>query len=397
MTWNEPGGDDNKGDKKDPWSSKGKGGGNQGPPDLDEVVKKLQEKLAGLFGGNGGSSNNKGSGSGMSLPPAGAGVIAAVVVVVVVVVLGANSFYKIEAAERGVVLRFGAYNQVTDPGLNFKIPLIDEVYKVNIDQISSFNHKAQMLTKDENIIDVELTVQSKIQDPADYLFQDRNPQKTIQDATETAVRETIGKSNLDFILTEGRSSIAADIKERAQRLVDMYKTGLQITSINMQPAKPPEQVKSAFDDAIKAREDKERLENEAEAYANQIVPKARGGAARQIQAAKAYEERVIAEAEGESSRFLAVLTEYEKAPEVTRERFYLETVEEVLSNSSKVILDVKSGNSLMYLPLDKLIKSASTDEDSEPVIEPDYGATAPLQQRPEETRLRDVNRGRRVR
>ncbi len=393
MTWNEPGGDDKGG--KDPWSGKGRGGGNQGPPDLDEVVKKLQERLGALFGGNGGS--NKGSGgSGMGLPPAGAGVIAAVVVVAIVVVLGANSFYKIEAAERGVVLRFGAYNQVTDPGLNFKLPLIDEVYKVNIDQISSFNHKAQMLTKDENIIDVELTVQSKIQDPADYLFQDRNPQKTIQDATETAVRETIGKSNLDFILTEGRSSIAADIKERAQRLINMYKTGLEITSINMQPAKPPEQVKSAFDDAIKAREDKERLENEAEAYANQIVPKARGAAARQVQAAKAYEERVISEAEGESSRFLSVLTEYEKAPEVTRERLYLETVEEVLSNSSKVILDVKSGNSLMYLPLDKLIKSAAKDVEN-PVVEPDYGATAPLQQRPEETRLRDVNRGRRVR
>ena len=175
------------------------------------------------------------------------------------------------------------------------------------------------------------------------------------------VRETIGKSNLDFVLTEGRSSIAADIKERAQKLISVYKTGLEITSINMQPAKPPEQVKSAFDDAIKAREDKERLENEAHAYANQVVPQARGAAARQVQAAKAYEERVIAEAEGESSRFLAVLKEYEKAPEVTRERLYIETVEDVLSKTSKVMLDVKSGNSLMYLPLDKLIKSQGTD------------------------------------
>ncbi len=395
MTWNEPGGGDNKGEK-DPWSgNKGKGGGNQGPPDLDEVVKKLQEKLSGIFGGSGNSSGGSGSGG----IPGGAATIAVVVIAAIALILVANSFYKIEAAERGVVLRFGAYNQVTDPGLNFKLPLIDEVYKVNIDQISSFSHKAQMLTKDENIIDVELTVQSKIQDPADYLFQDRNPQKTIQDATETAVRETIGKSNLDFILTEGRSSIAADIKERAQKLISAYKTGLEITSINMQPAKPPEQVKSAFDDAIKAREDKERLENEAHAYANQVVPQARGAAARQVQAAKAYEERVIAEAEGESSRFLAVLTEYEKAPEVTRERLYIETVENVLSKTSKVMLDVKSGNSLMYLPLDKLIKSQGTDVGN-PTISPitsDYGLTAPLQQQPADTRIRDVNRGRGVR
>ncbi|MCF6354255.1 MAG: FtsH protease activity modulator HflK [Candidatus Polarisedimenticolaceae bacterium] len=399
MTWNEPGGG-NKGDR-DPWSGKGKGGQNQGPPDLDEVVKKLQEKLGSLLGGGGNSSSGgkPGDASGGGMPPGGSKVIAVVVIAAIGIVLLMNSFYKIEAAERGVVLRFGAYNQITDPGLNLKLPFIDEVYKVNIDQISSFNHKAQMLTKDENIIDVELTVQSKIQDPADYLFQDRNPQKTIQDATETAVRETIGKSGLDFILTEGRSSIAADIKERAQRLIDLYKTGLKITSINMQPAKPPEQVKSAFDDAIKAREDKERLENEAHAYANQIVPQARGAAARQVEAARAYEEKVIAEAEGESSRFLAVLTEYEKAPEVTRERLYLETVEEVLSRTSKVMLDVKSGNSLMYLPLDKLIKSAgtSTTDPDAPQMTTDYGLSAPLQQQPADTRMRDVNRGRRVR
>ncbi len=394
MTWNEPGGGD-KGDK-DPWSGKGKGGQNQGPPDLDEVVKNLQEKLGNFLGGSGNS--NSGGGSGTGMPPGSPALITAVVIVAIGVILLMNSFYKIEAAERGVVLRFGAYYQVTDPGLNLKLPFIDEVYKVNIDQISSFNHKAQMLTKDENIIDVELTVQSKILDPADYLFQDRNPQKTIQDATETAVRETIGKSGLDFILTEGRSSIAADIKERAQRLIDLYKTGLKITSVNMQPAKPPEQVKSAFDDAIKAREDKERLENEAHAYANQIVPKARGAAARQIEAAKAYKEKVIAEAEGESNRFLAVLTEYEKAPEVTRERLYLETVEEVLGKTSKVMLDVKSGNSLMYLPLDKLIQSAGADTGSPALPKTsNYGLTAPLQQQPADTRVRDVNRGRRVR
>ncbi|VAX09360.1 HflK protein [hydrothermal vent metagenome] len=390
MAWNEPGGGGNGDKEKDPWGNKG--GGGKGPPDLDEVVRKLQEKLGSILGGG----KSKGSGSGGSGAPFGsAGAIGAIVIFAVVIGLALNSFYKVEAAERGIVLRFGAYKDITEPGLNFKFPLIDEVYKINVDQISSFNLKAQMLTRDENIIDIELTVQSRIQDPADYLFQDRNPQKTIQDATETAVRETIGKSDLDYILTEGRSSIAESIRSRAQKLINAYRTGLEITSVNMQPAKPPEQVKSAFDDAIKAREDKERLENEAEAYANQIVPKARGAAARQVEAAKAYQEQVIAEAEGESSRFLAVLAEYEKAPEVTRERLYLETVEEVLSNTSKVILDVKSGNSLMYLPLDKLIRPpVGAGEDT--VQEADYGSTTPLN-KPGAANMRDVNRGRRVR
>ncbi|HEC15916.1 MAG TPA: FtsH protease activity modulator HflK [Sedimenticola sp.] len=384
MAWNEPGG--GNGDK-DPWSGKG---GNQGPPDLDEVIRKLQERLGGIFGGG----KPSGGGMGFNAPP-GASVIGAVVAILLVIVLLWNSFYKVEAAERGIVLRFGAYSATTEPGLNFKIPLIDEVYMVNVDQVSSFNHKAQMLTRDENIVDIELTVQSRVQDPADYLFQDRNPDKTMRDATETAVRETIGKSDLDFILTAGRGAIANSIKARAQSLIDAYRTGLEITSVNMQPAKPPEQVKSAFDDAIKAREDKERLENEAEAYANKIVPKARGAAARQIQDAKGYEAKVIAEAEGEASRFLAVLKEYEKAPEVTRERLYLDAVEEVLGNTNKVLVDVKGGNSLMYLPLDKLIQPPAGGGANRLML-PGLDATS-SQSQPRETRKREVNRSRRMR
>ena len=226
------------------------------------------------------------------------------------VLLGIKSFYTVEPAERGVVMRFGAFKDITQPGPHFLVPFIDQVMKVNVDQITSFSHKAQMLTKDENIVDIELTVQSRIQDAADYLFQDQNPEKTIRDATETAVRETIGKSKLDFILTEGRSSIADTIKTRAQELINLYRSGLEVTSVNTQPAKPPEQVKSAFDDAIKAREDKVRQENQAQAYANEVVPKARGAGARRVEAAKAYRDKVIAESEGEISRFLAVLTEY---------------------------------------------------------------------------------------
>jgi membrane protease subunit HflK len=246
---------------------------------------------------------------------------------------------------------------MTEPGPHWRIPYpIEDVVKVNVDEISSFTHKAAMLTQDENIVELELTVQSRIQDAADYLFQDQSPEKTLRDATETEVRKTIGASKLDFILTEGRGAIAVIIKDRVQNLMNQYKTGLEVTSVNMQPAKPPEQVKDSFDDAIKAREDKERLENKAEAYANEIVPQARGEAARMDADAKAYRDQVIASAEGESARFLSVLREYAKAPEVTRERLYLETMEKVLGETNKVLLDVQEGaNSLLYLPLDQLM------------------------------------------
>jgi len=388
MAWNEPGGDN-----RDPWSGKG---GDQGPPDLDEVVKKMQEKLGGLFGGKrggsgGGGDRPGGSTGGPTLGPGGGRGIAIAVVVVVVLVLGFKSFYTVDPAERGVILRFGAYNQVTQPGPHCLIPFVDRVVKVNVDQISSFRHKATMLTADENIVDIELTVQSRIQDAADYLFQDQSPEKTIRDATETAVRETIGKSKLDFILTEGRSSVADSIKTGIQELINQYRTGLVVTSVNMQPAKPPEQVKAAFDDAIKAREDKERLENQAEAYANEVVPKARGAAARKVEDAKAYKDRVIAESQGDTSRFLAVLAEFEKAPEVTRQRLYLESLEGVLSSTNKVMIDVQSGNSLMYLPLDRMLQQVPSS--SAP------GMNEPAKPARDESpgRTRDTDRGRRVR
>lgn len=380
MAWNEPGGDN-----KDPWSGKG---GEQGPPDLDEVVKKMQERLGGLFGGKGGNGGNR-SGGPVSGPTGTKGIVG-LVVLGLLVLLGFKSFYTVAPAERGVVLRFGAYHEVTQPGLNFLIPVVDDVIKVNVDQISSFPSKETMLTKDENIVDIELTVQFRVQDPVDYLFQDRNPDKTIRDATETALRETIGKSNLDFILTEGRGSIASDVKRRIQELINTYKTGLEVTSVNTQPAKPPEAVKSAFDDAIKAREDKARQENQAEAYANDVVPRARGAASRITAAAKAYKEQVIAEAEGETSRFLAVMKEYEKAPVVTRQRLYLETLEQVMGNTNKVIMDVKSGNSLMYLPIDKLIETR-------PETVRSGSGTQSTMKEPVENLLREDSRSRRVR
>jgi len=390
MAWNEPGGGN-----KDPWSGKGP---DQGPPDLDEVVRKLQERLAGLFGGKGwrgadkpdgnGGAPGSGGGSGIS---GGAILLGAAVLFLVWL---ASGIYIVGPAERGVVLRFGAYAKITGPGPHWRIPYpIDEVRKVNVDEISSFTHKAAMLTKDENIVDVELTVQSRIQDAADYLFQDQSPEKTLRDATETVVRKTIGGSRLDFILTEGRSAVAATIRERAQGLVNQYKTGLEITSVNMQPAKPPEQVKEAFDDAIKAREDKERLENKAEAYANEILPQARGEAARVQADAKAYRDKVVAGAEGETSRFLAILNEYEKAPQVTRERLYLETMEQVLGESNKVLLDVEEGNSLMYLPLDRLIDAGNRRDQARELKSPVSAAD----REPESTPQSKVARERRFR
>lgn len=349
MAWNEPGGGN-----RDPWSGKG---GDQGPPDLDEVVKKLQDKVGGLFGGKRGG----GSGGGPSPGRGGIAGIGSIVAVVVLVILVIQAFYIVGPAERGVIKRFGAYAATTDPGPHFLIPFVDEVVKVDVDRVNEFPLRVQMLTKDENIVDVAFSVQYRIQDPADYLFQDAAPEKTITGATESALRNVVGKSRLDDIITANRSAIAAAVQTGTQKLIDLYRTGLLITTVNIQDASPPEAVKEAFDDAIKAREDKQSLQNQAETYANGVVPVARGEAARIIEEAKAYKAKVIAEAEGESQRFLALLREYEKAPKVTRERLYLDTVEQVLQNTSKVLLDVKEGSNLTYLPLDRLMQPRRQD------------------------------------
>jgi len=344
MAWNEPGGGN-----RDPWNNKGN---DQGPPDLDEVVRKLQDKMGGLFGGRGGGG---GDSSGTPSSP-GFGLILTVVLVVVLVLAGINSFYTIQPAERGVIQRFGAYHSVVGPGPHLKLPWIDTVQVVNVDQINKFIHRAQMLTRDENIVDVTVEVQFRILDAVDFLFQDANPGNTIHGAMESSLREVIGKSNLDEIITENRGGIALAVQRGTQDLLELYRTGLSVTNVNIQDAKAPQPVQDAFDDAIKAREDNVRLQNQAEAYANDVVPRARGAAARLIEDAKAYKAKVVAEADGESQRFLALLAEYSKAPEVTRERLYLETMQRVLQNTGKVLLDVKDGNNLTYLPLDRMIR-----------------------------------------
>ena len=344
MAWNEPGGND-----QDPWSGKGK---DQGPPDLDEVVKNLQKKMGGLFGGKGGGRSAGGSGG------AGSGkLVIALIVIVALVLLGVKSFYIVQPAERAVVQRLGAFHSVTTPGPHFLIPFIDTKTIINVDQVNKFGHRAQMLTKDENIVDVTLTVQFRVQDAANFLFQDADPVKTIYSAVESALREVTGKSTLDEIITQNRSAVAAMVKQNTQALLNTYKTGLVVTNVNIQDANPPEEVKEAFDDATRAMADKERVQNQADAYANDIVPRARGAAARQVEDAKAYAFKVVSEAQGETKRFLALLDEYRKAPDVTRERLYLDTMQEVLADTGKVLLDVKEGgNTLTYLPLDKLMR-----------------------------------------
>lgn len=355
MAWNEPGGGN-----RDPWNNKG---GDQGPPDLDEVVRKLQDKMGGLFGGKrgGGGGGESGGSSGGGASKKGVAIIAGLVITAVLVI---EAFYIIQPAERGVVKRFGAYHSVTAPGPHLKLPFIDTVDVVNVDQVNKFQHRAQMLTKDENLADVTLEVQFLIQDAADFLFQDADPGGTIKSAMESSLREVIGKSRLDDIITENRSVIAASVQQGTQQLLDLYRTGLAVTNINIQRADVPEAVSEAFADAIRAREDKERLRNQAQTYANDVVPRARGEAARLVEDARGYLARVTAEAEGESDRFLALLREYEKAPQVTRERLYLETMQDVLRNTGKVVLDVKEGsNNLTYLPLDRMIQPGTRREE----------------------------------
>ena len=360
MAWNEP----PDGDKnKDPWGKNG----NQGPPDLDEIVQKMQKGIGGIFGNKPSKKDNNSTFSFL------------IIIVLLILWLVFDMTYLIDQQQRGVVLRFGKHVSTLDPGLNIRLPRpIEKVRKVNVGQVRSITHKATMLTQDENIVDVEVAVQWRIGSATDFLFNVYEPFPTLRQVTESAVREVIGKSELDFVLTEGRSEIAQQIQILIQDVLDDYESGVYISSVEMQPAKPPEEVKAAFDDAIKAREDEQRLVNEAEAYRNDVIPKARGAAARLREESNGYKARVIARAEGEASRFEQLLAEYKRAPKVTRERLYLDAIESVFSSTSKVLIDNENGNSLMYLPIDRLInKEANKSSDSTlNVIERQPGSTA---------------------
>ncbi len=353
MAWNEPGG----GDNKDPWNnSNNNGGRNDGPPDLDEAFKKLQDKLNGMFGG-GGSSNGGGSGS--------ADISSSFIILVlgiIAIIWGAMGIYQVDEKDRAVVLRFGKYMDTLGPGLHWNPPLVDNKFIVNITEERQYPSRGLMLTKDENIVELPLTVQYNIADPKAFVLNVKNPELSLQQASDSALRHVVGSSKLDDVVSIGREQIGVDVQVRLQEYLDSYGAGIQVVKINIQEAKPPTEVKEAYDDVIKAREDQERLINEAQAYSNGIIPESRGKAQRIIEEANGYKAKVIVEAKGEATRFENLLTEYKKAPEVTRERLYLDAVQEVMSNSSKVLVDIEGGNNMMYLPLDKLVQQRTNEE-----------------------------------
>jgi len=345
MAWNEPGGNG-----KDPWGHRKT---EQGPPDLDDIVQSVQDKIGGLFGG-GGNGGKDSDGEGLSWTAIG------FIAVIILSIWSLFGFYIIQPAEFGVVTQFGRYKETTEQGLNWHWPYpIEQVQKVNVEEVRALTHRALMLTKDENIVVIELVVQYQVKNAENYLFKVLDPDQTLHQATESALREIVGTSKMDAVLTNERARVAADTKVLIQDIVDRYKTGLIVTSVNMQNAQPPEAVQAAFADVIKAREDQERSKNKADAYANEVEQKAIGVADRLLEEAQAYKAQVTARSLGETRRFLSILKEYEKAPAITRQRLYIESLESVLSNTSKVMVDIQSGNNLMLLPLDRLLGNTS--------------------------------------
>lgn len=356
MAWNEPG--NNNGDKgrdKDPWSNnKPRGGREQGPPDLDEVFNKLSQKLGGKLGKKG---SNKGT------PFSGGGAIGVGVIAVIAIAIWVFSgFYTVGEAERGVVLRLGKYDRIVEPGLNWRPRFIDEVETVNVQAIRSLRSSGLMLTKDENVVTVSMDVQYRVADPYKYLFRVVNADDSLAQATDSALRAVIGDSLMDSILTSGRQQIRQSTQETVNEIIDTYDMGVSVVDVNFQSSRPPEQVKDAFDDAIAAREDEERFIREAEAYKNEILPKATGRAERLKKEAQGYSERVTNEAEGQVAQFEKLLPEYQAAPDVTRERLYIDAMQEVYTRSSKVLIDSESSGNLLYLPIDKLAGQQGDNE-----------------------------------
>ena len=380
MAWNEPGGNNNN---NDPWGNRNNSGG---PPDLDEVFKNIKKKIDAMLGGKGGgnnsfgeqnqsggngSGNNWGSGSGSKGPGFPNGVSPMLVGIVAFALLCLwifSGIFILQPAEQGVITQFGRYKKTVGSGLHWRVPWpVQNLEVLDVEQIRSVRLSDQpILTQDENIVDIDMAVQYNIKSAEDYLFNVRSPDGTLEEVVESAVREVIGQTNMEPVLTTGRDAVGISTRDSVQEILDGYGTGIQVTAVNLERAQPPEQVQAAYSDAIKAREDKERFINEAQAYRNAVLPQARGEAQQVIEESLAYKSQVENAAEGESRRFSALLKEYQKAPEITRDRLYLEAMESVLSNSSKVLMDAEGGNNLMYLPLDKLIEGGSGNNRSQP-------------------------------
>lgn len=370
--WGNRGGND--GDKP---SGNGPRRPNDGPPDLEELWRDFNRKLSGMFGKKGGGGGNNGGGNGPKLPEfdfnpkflgGGIGLLAGLAAVVWL----ASGFYIVDASQRGLVLQFGSFKEATEPGLRWRLPYPIQSHElVNLTGVRTLEigyrgsernkvlKEALMLTDDENIVNIQFAVQYILKDPVEYLFNNRSTDEAVMGAAESAVREIVGKSEMNFVLYEGREQIATQAAKLMQDILDRYKSGIMISKVTMQNAQPPEQVQAAFDDAVKAGQDRERQKNEGQAYANDVIPKAKGTAARLMEEANGHRQRVIATAEGDASRFKQVQAEYAKAPEVTRQRMYLETMQQIYSNTSKVMVDAKGQGNLLYLPLDKLIQGAA--------------------------------------
>jgi len=346
MAWNEPGGGD---DNKDPWGNRG----DQGPPDLDEAIRKLQSQLSGIFGGK---RDSGGSGGGAAISGSAIGLVG----FILLAIYAFTGIYTIDQQERGVVFRFGAAQQVLkEPGLHWNPPFIDEVDVINVTQVRSHDAQSMMLTQDENIVDVNLTVQWVVDNALAYRVNVRNPEVSLEHATESALRHVVGSSTMNQVITDGREAIAAEVQERLQSYLNAYGTGIFVNKVNIDRSAPPPQVQDAFNDVQKAKEDRQRFINNANAYQQQVVPEARGRAQRQIEEANAYRDQVIAKSTGEAQRFEKLLNEYQQAQKVTRDRLYIDALESVLSRASKVMVDVEGGNNMMYLPLDQLTRKSA--------------------------------------
>ena len=345
MAWNESG----NGKNKDPWGG-GSNNNNQGPPDLDEALRKFQQKISRLFGSKGtGSGQNKGS-SGAAF----SGISIGIVVVVLAIIYGLSGIYIVKPAERAAEFTFGKYTKTVGPGPHWIARFIQSKTIVNVDRVMISEHSGTMLTRGENIVDIDLTVQYKVGSLSDFLFNVADPVGSLRQAADSAMRQVIGQSDLEDALTTGRQAIRNNIRIQLEEILGSYRAGIEVTDVAVLPARPPEAVKDAFDDAIKAQEDEERSKNQALAYRETALPAAQGRARRDIAEAEAYREQVVLESEGNTARFLAILPEYERSPQVTRDRLYLDVMEQVLSESSKVIVD-SSSNSLLYLPLDRVM------------------------------------------
>jgi membrane protease subunit HflK len=371
-----------------------------GPPDLDQLWRDFNQRLNRLFGNKGKGNGGGDSGGGFNSDMRGAGFGAGAIVMVALFLWAVSGFFIVQEGQTGVVLTFGKYSHTTPAGFNWRWPYpiqgheivnVSQVRTVEIGYRSSVRNKqakeSLMLTDDENIIDIQFAVQYKLKNAADWVFSNRDAEEMVKQVAETSIREIVGKSKMDFVLYEGREKVAFETAQLMQQIVDRYKSGVQITNVTMQGVQPPEQVQAAFDDAVRAGQDRERQKNEGQAYANDVIPKARGAAARLQQEAEAYRSRVTANATGDASRFKQVLTEYQKAPAVTRDRMYLDTMQQIFSNTTKVMIDAKNSSNLLYLPLEKLIAQTAANEAAAK-----QGAPAPSAATPEPVPSADAAR-----